>query len=136
MILLSAILDGVGLSQADAADFLGVRLDSVKSWSSGRRSIPEGVWSELHKLAASQERAAKQLAAAAKPAIKTGSEIELGLASTPEEAQSLGWPSPGAQLAVFRRAWEILGPAARIAIVPRGSTESSRAAIKARQSVN
>lgn len=39
-------------------------------------------------------------------------------------------------IAVFRRAWEILGPAAKIQIVPRGSTEATCAAIKARQSQN
>lgn len=36
-----------GLSQAGAAELFGVRLDTVKSWSSGRNRPPEGVWRRL-----------------------------------------------------------------------------------------
>lgn len=36
-----------GLSQSEAADFFGVRLDTVKSWSAGRNPIPNGVWQML-----------------------------------------------------------------------------------------
>ena len=36
-----------GLSQQKAADFLDVRPDPVKSWSSGRNPVPDGVWHEL-----------------------------------------------------------------------------------------
>lgn len=40
----SSALSICGLSQQEAADFLGVRLDTVKSWSSGRNPVPSGVW--------------------------------------------------------------------------------------------
>jgi hypothetical protein len=131
--LFASILDGLGLSQSEAADFLGVRLDTVKNWSSGRRPTPDGVWPDLHKLARQQIKAAE---AAVKLAAKIlpETEIELGLANDDAEAQALGWPCVGAQMAAFRRAWEMLGPDAVVKIIPRGSTESSRAAIKARQS--
>ena len=33
-----------GMSQQQAADFLGVSLPSIKHWSSGRSAPPEGVW--------------------------------------------------------------------------------------------
>lgn len=36
-----------GLSQTEAADFLGVRLDTIKSWSAGRRRVPVGAWKML-----------------------------------------------------------------------------------------
>ncbi len=134
--LFAAILQGLGLSQSEAAAYLGVRLDTVKSWSAGRNGVPAGVWAQLHGLVVVQDNAAGELASAAKPAVKAGAVIELGLARDNAEAQALGWPSPGAQLAAFRRGWEILGPTAKIEIVERGSTETSRAAIKARQSRN
>lgn len=36
-----------GLSQAEAADFLDVRLDTVKSWSASRNPVPPVVWQML-----------------------------------------------------------------------------------------
>ncbi len=44
-----------GLSQQGAADFFDVRLDTVKSWSSGRRQPPAGVWKMLAALYKSVE---------------------------------------------------------------------------------
>lgn len=42
-----AALSICGLSQQEAADYIDVRLDTVKSWSSGRGNPPEGVWRTL-----------------------------------------------------------------------------------------
>lgn len=39
-----------GLSQQEAADYLDVSLSTVKSWCSGRRTLPVGVWRELGQL--------------------------------------------------------------------------------------
>lgn len=39
-----------GLSQQSASDFLGVSLDTVKSWCSGRANPPVGVWQMLSDL--------------------------------------------------------------------------------------
>lgn len=36
-----------GLSQQQAAEFLGVALQTVKHWSSGRNNPPAGVWMML-----------------------------------------------------------------------------------------
>lgn len=47
MTTFAASLRLCGLSQGEAADFLGVRLDTVKSWSAGRNPVPEGVWTML-----------------------------------------------------------------------------------------
>ena len=46
----AAAIQLCGLSQQEAADFLGVRLDTVKSWSSGRNPPPAGVWAMLAQL--------------------------------------------------------------------------------------
>jgi hypothetical protein len=47
MSLYAACLSRLGLSQARAADLHGVRLDTVKSWSAGRRAVPPGAWDDL-----------------------------------------------------------------------------------------
>lgn len=40
-------LSRLGLSQAGAAALHGVRVDTVKSWSSGRNAVPDGAWDDL-----------------------------------------------------------------------------------------
>lgn len=47
-----------GLSQQQAADFLGVALQTVKHWSSGRNNVPSGVWEMLADLYGRIESAA------------------------------------------------------------------------------
>lgn len=39
-----------GLSQSEAAEFLGVSLDTVKSWCQERRQVPKGVWKMMAEL--------------------------------------------------------------------------------------
>lgn len=51
MTTIASILARLGLSQSDAAAALGVRLDTVKSWSSGRRRVPPRIWPEIAALA-------------------------------------------------------------------------------------
>lgn len=43
----AACLSRLGLSQAEAAGIHSVRLDTVKSWSSGRNPVPPGAWDDL-----------------------------------------------------------------------------------------
>ncbi len=50
-----------GLSQQEAADFHGVRIDSIKSWCSDRRSAPQGAIDELRDLYAQIRKAADTL---------------------------------------------------------------------------
>ncbi len=45
--LYAACLSRVGLSQADAAVLHGCRPDTVKSWCTGRRTVPAGAWDDL-----------------------------------------------------------------------------------------
>lgn len=47
--LYAACLARLGLSQAEAAQLHSARLDSVKSWSQGRRNPPDGAWADLRR---------------------------------------------------------------------------------------
>lgn len=128
------LLDRCGLSHREAADFHDVRLDTVKSWASGRSRRPDRVIDDLCDLYRKIALAADQaLKAAQELDAKHGqaAEIELGLATTDEEAQTLGWPNVGAQRAVFGL---IIANARGLsfAVVPRGSTPSTAAARNAR----
>ena len=122
------LCDRCGLSSREAAEFLEVRPDTIKSWSSGRRDAPPGTVDRLRALYAKIERAADALSALVAEQInasKPPTMIEFGLA-TDAEARSLGWPCVGAQSAALGIA------AARaivpIVIVPRGTTLATAAA--------
>jgi hypothetical protein len=116
-----------GLSHREAAEFHGVRLDTVKSWSAGRNRPPEGVIRDLAQLAERIDHAAAGAAAQIEAMVAGRSgrpdEIELGLASDDVEARAIGWPCVGAQRACVAR---IVAFCARreypCRIVPRGST--------------
>src|SRR3546814_13734903 len=43
----AAFLSRLGLSLAGAAQLHGIRVDTVKNWSVGRRTVPAGAWDEL-----------------------------------------------------------------------------------------
>ena len=93
------LCDRCGLSQREAADFLGARLDTVKSWASGRNRAPAGVIAELRKLHATIERAAGELVAEVKK--RRPDELALFLARTDDEARDRGWPCIGAMAAAI-----------------------------------
>ena len=57
----SACLARLGLSQAGAAALHGVRIDTVKSWASGRNPVPQGAWDDLRSLSDQIEDAADEL---------------------------------------------------------------------------
>jgi hypothetical protein len=54
-----------GLSRREAADYFGVRLDTVGSWSSGSNPVPPGVWDMLADLWRRIEDAAEEVKKAA-----------------------------------------------------------------------
>src|SRR3546814_9413820 len=43
----AAFLSRLGLSLAGAAQLHGIRVDTVKNWSVGRRTVTAGAWDEL-----------------------------------------------------------------------------------------
>jgi len=123
--LTSLLIDRCGLSHREAADFLTVRIDTVKSWSSGRNGTPEGAIAELRGLYARIETAAGEALTVINHA-PADAEIEIGMAADDYEAQHLGWPCVGAHAAVLGLV------AARtkrlVRIVPRGTTIATAAA--------
>jgi len=131
MTLFASILAGLGLSQSEAAGYLDVRLDTVKSWSAGRNRVPDGVWTHLHALAERQEEAAQAIMDAWEESGRAG-EIEISVPSARELARRK-WPSEGAYLAVIRRAWELIGPEVKFELVEPGSTPAVRGAERARK---
>lgn len=58
-----------GLSQIEAAEFLGVSLATVKSWGSGRNAPPLGVWGMLADLLGRLEEAADDVSTYLEPDI-------------------------------------------------------------------
>lgn len=115
----------VGLSQADAAAFHNVRLDTVKNWCVGRTRVPKGIITELRHLHARQKLAAREALAAVAQA-PPDAEIELGYAVDDHEAQGLGWPCASAQWAVL--GMMLLATDRQIVLVPRGTTVATAAA--------
>lgn len=137
MTLFKLLCDRCGLSHGGAADFLGVRVDTVKSWSAGRNPTPAGVIDALRALYRKIERAAGEVVSLAEARIKAGEApavLELGLASDDEEARSLGWPCVGAQAAALGIAAARLDLPVRI--VPRGSTPATAAAADVRDALD
>lgn len=121
-----------GLSQREAAEFHRVRLDTVKSWSSGRNACKPEVLAELRGLIAAQEHAARETlvaiswrvsgewAVAENPDIS----VEIGYPATDEEARALGWPCIGAWSAMAARILAVANQQVRL--VPRASTAATK----------
>lgn len=124
------LIELCGLSHREAADYLGVREDTVKSWFRARPPTAKpGVIAELRALAAEQQKAADNQVMLIKELVErhgTPDQIELSLSSDDREAQSKGWPCVGAE----RRTYALVAVAVDIAValVPRGSTTASAAA--------
>lgn len=121
MTLFSVLLKLSGLSLKEASDFFDVRIDTVKSWSAGRNGVPGGVLGQLHDLLEKQEKAAGEAVNLWNNQGEHES-LECGVASDDYEAQQLGWPSVGAQMAMYGRLWEMLHGECELSLVPRGST--------------
>lgn len=126
------LMELAGLSHREAAEFLRVRIDTVKSWSAGRNAINAGALAELQGLIARQERAASETLAqmrAMMAAHGSPDEIEVGYPADDHEARTMGWPCVGAWSAMFARV--IAAAPAKIVLVPRGSTPGTAAAADA-----
>jgi transcriptional regulator with XRE-family HTH domain len=115
----SRLLKLTGLSTAEAARYLGVSHDTVKSWSSGRNPTPDPVIDALRELWLTIEQKAAEL--------MTGvtTQIELSEPETDREAQDeLQLPSVSAfntSVALVVAKSDI-----RVVVVPRDSMASSK----------
>ena len=121
-----------GLSHREASDFHKVRLDTVKSWSSGRNRAPQRAIQELIDLISRQERLAEAaLLKIHALAVENGAPetIELGYPADDYEAQTLGWPCVGAWKAMAARV--VSSSPVAVKLVPRGSTIGTAAAADA-----
>jgi hypothetical protein len=125
-----------GLTHEECAAYLEVRLDSVKSWSSGRRSVPPGVGEKMIKLWREMEEEASKIVDGIEAQLEELADqgspemVEFGIPAAREEAKELGWPAVGCFLRIAALvAANIEVP---LELVERGSTPASRAAINAR----
>lgn len=129
------LIDACGLSQREAAEFLNVRIDTVKGWYRPRPSAARpGVLSELRALHAKQRRAAAHQIALIRQLVRqhgAPDAIELSLSSDDAEARQKGWPCVGAERMTYAMV------AARVdlpyVLAPRGSTPASAAAADAHE---
>jgi hypothetical protein len=142
----SAMQSLCGLSNREAADFLSVSEDTVKSWRLGRRDPAATVITELHNLWTVIDQAAVDHAEsfANNGLLDLNCIIELGYPADDHEAHQLGMPCVGAWRQMAARLMDelLLGSAdedgidpARIKFVARGSTPATAAAIEAHEKV-
>jgi hypothetical protein len=110
--------EACGISQAEAAEFHGTRLDSVKSWCSDRRTAPQGVINDLQKLARQIQNAGTNYAALLKMTNKSDVYI-IGFSGDEQDARACGFPSIGAQMRAIAVAISHLPEDSEIRIVER-----------------
>jgi hypothetical protein len=126
MTTFSILMQRCGLSQREASELLEVRLDTVKSWSSGRNPVRLAIINELRDLHRKIERAGQELVAMVQRPIEMQREesgeptkLEFGLAQSDAEARKLGFPCTGAHTAALGVAIASLPDNIEVEIVPR-----------------
>lgn len=104
----AVLAERCGLSQREAAEFLKVRLDTVKSWCAGRNVAKPAVLAELRVLYANIQAAADKLAQDTERLLEQQRErgiqqrgIVFGLAETDDVARAYGFPSQGPYMAAI-----------------------------------
>lgn len=100
------LLQLCGLSQEEAASFFDVSVDTIKSWSNGRRRASPEVIGELSGLWANIQAIANALAKEIREMLKTAKEpssltIEIGLAWAQRDARHMGLPTQSAHAAAI-----------------------------------
>ena len=106
-----------GMSQTDAADYVGKDARVVRRWISGEYDIP-----------ARQDRAAAEaldLIGQQRHQLGETRTMTLPMARTDEDAERLGWPCVGAHVAVIRRIVERAPEGLRVVPVYPGEDEAA-----------
>ena len=135
--LFGSLLAMCGMTHEECADYLGVRLDSVRSWSSGRRNVPQGVEAKLIKLWRLIEDEASRIVDGIETQLiemahqGLPESVEFGIPRSREEANELGWPSVGSFMRIA--ALVAANIEVKLDLVERGSTVASQEAIYARK---
>jgi len=115
------LLKLTGLSTAEAARFLGVSHDTIKSWSSGRNGTPEPAIDALKALWLTIEQRATEVTT------KATDQIELTEPATDREAQDeLQLPS----VSTFNTSVALVVAKSdiRVVVIPRSTTSSKKVA--------
>lgn len=129
MTTFSALTTACGLSLREASEVVKVRLDTVKSWSSGRNNCPVSVLAELSDLRDRIEEAADAAISDILDAVPRPESVEIGLASDDAEARSIGWPCVGVhRMLLGCVASGLIVAQIAVRIVPRGSAMLTAAA--------
>jgi hypothetical protein len=104
----AVLAERCGLSQREAAEFLKVRLDTVKSWSAGRNAAKPAVLAELRALYGEIQAAAEKLSQENERLLKQQRErgvphrgLVFGFAETDDVARAYGFPSQGPYMAAI-----------------------------------
>lgn len=129
---LKLLMSACGLSQREAAAFLGLAPVSIDKMSSGKRSTPPGAIAELRGLYKRIVEAADAMLDdldAATSEYGPPESVDLGYCADDHEAQALGFPCVGAHAAAL--AIVIGSIDLPVRLVPRGSTVASAAAADA-----
>jgi hypothetical protein len=112
--------EACGISQAEAAELHGTRLDTVKSWSSDRRPAPGWAINHLQSLHRRVHAAGINYAETMKRQSGGGNVFTLRLARSDDDARWSGFPSLGAQKLALAIAISQLPDDAEIMIVDSG----------------
>ena len=117
-----------GMSQTDAADYVGKDARVVRRWISGEYDIPAEHWQRREDLCARQDRAAAEaldLIGQQRHQLGETRTMTLPMARTDEDAERLGWPCVGAHVAVIRRIVERAPEGLRVVPVYPGEDEAA-----------
>jgi hypothetical protein len=122
----AVLAERCGLSQREAAEFLKVRLDTIKSWCAGRNVAKPAVIVELRELYAKIQAAADNLVQHNERLLELQRErkiqqcaIVFGLAETDDVARAYGFPSQGPYMAAIGLALLRLPDDVAIAMEPQ-----------------
>ena len=122
----AVLAERCGLSQREAAEFLKVRIDTVKSWCAGRNVAKPAVLAELRELYAKIQTAADKLAQDNERLLELQRErkiqqraIVFGLAETDDVARAYGFPAQGPYMAAIGLALLRLPDDVAIAMEPQ-----------------
>lgn len=130
------LMQRCGLSQREVAEFLEVRLDTIKSWSSGRNPTRLAIINEMRDLCHKIEESGQRLAEGQSRLIEKQREdsgqsvlLEFGVAQSDAEARTLGFPCIGAHAAALGVAIANLPSDVEVDVVPRRRGETPTAIV-------
>lgn len=131
------MLHRCGLSQSDAAAFLGKEDRTVRRWISGEYEMPLQNWRALSELCDLQDKTARDWIERIKElAAESGSPVKVNIARTDEEARRLRYPCAGALLAVVRRLVDWLPEDVQIRPVHRDLDPTQQEIMRLREFLN